>query len=68
MNSTSNLIETNEAKSFTGYCSKSFEIEDQTVVNSYKCNGKKLSTSDLWTIQKNKRQFSITTGLLSNIL
>ena len=48
----------NEAQCCIDYCKTSFTADDQKIVNSYKCNQKKLSSSDMWNIQKQKRYFN----------
>ena len=45
------------------YCKRTFNASGQQVVNSYKCNQEKLTTSDIWNIQKQKRQITIGPGI-----
>lgn len=37
-------------------CSKNFEAAGQQIVNNYRCGEKKFSTSDMWAIQKNRKE------------
>ena len=53
---------TMESKSGIDFCSTSFDVDGQQLVNNYKCNEKKLSSSDLWNIQKNRREFTRRTS------
>jgi|GraSoiStandDraft_50_1057286.scaffolds.fasta_scaffold6428928_1 hypothetical protein len=46
----------NQIKS--NYCSKEFNVDGQQIINTYQCSDKKFNASDLWQIQKNKKQFS----------
>ena len=48
----------NQIKS--NYCSKEFNVDGQQIINTYQCSDKKFNASDLWQIQKNKKQFSFT--------
>lgn len=45
------------------FCARYFETEETTVVNQYKCNDRKLAVSDLWRIQKQRKQYQVNTGL-----
>lgn len=47
-----------ESKCCLDYCSKTFIVEEQEIINSYKCSDKKISSADIWNIQKNKRYFN----------
>jgi hypothetical protein len=44
-------------------CKETFTVAGQQVVNNFKCNQKQFSVSDLWYIQKNKRELSIRTTI-----
>lgn len=46
-----------EAQCCVDYCETTFEGSGQQVVNSYKCNQKHFSASDMWNIQRNKRDY-----------
>jgi hypothetical protein len=41
------------------FCTATFIISVEEIVNAYKCNQKQFSTSDIWNIQKQKRQLAI---------
>ncbi len=45
------------------YCKKTFDISGRQIVNNFKCNQKKFSTSDMWNIERNKKQFAIRSGM-----
>ncbi|MGZ3923219.1 MAG: hypothetical protein ACXVLT_07375 [Flavisolibacter sp.] len=48
----------NDSQCCIDYCKNAFSTSSEEVVNSYKCNQKKLSSSDMWNIQKQKRFFN----------
>lgn len=54
--------ETMELKNDVDFCSTSFEVQGQELVNNYKCNEKKFSSSDMWNIQKKRREFARRTS------
>lgn len=54
--------ETMEAKCCIDFCSTNFEVSGEQLVNNYKCNEKKLSSPDLWNIQKSRREFTRRTS------
>lgn len=54
--------ETMESTSGVDFCSTSFEVGGQQLINNYKCNEKKLSSPDLWNIQKSRREFTRRTS------
>lgn len=54
--------ETMESKSGTDFCSTNFEAAGQQLVNNFKCNEKKLTSTDLWNIQKSRREFTRRTS------
>jgi hypothetical protein len=58
MEQNNNQIETNESKCCIDYCNQVIESDSQQVTNSYKCGQAKFSTSELWNIEKRRRQFS----------
>lgn len=37
-------------------CNKTFHVEEREIVNTYKCTKRKLSASEIWNIQKNKKE------------
>ena len=45
------------------YCKRTFNASGQLVINSYKCNQKQFSASDMWSIQKQRRQITIGQGI-----
>jgi hypothetical protein len=55
--------ENNEAQCCQDYCQMTYNVADQQVVNNYKCNQQRFSYSDLWSIRRKARQFSIRTNL-----
>lgn len=57
-----NQTETKNLKTGSEFCSTSFEAAGEQVVNNYKCNEKKLTASDLWHIQKGRREFTRRTS------
>ena len=54
-------INDNQTETFD-YCTISYRVEGQEVVNNYKCNQHLFSTSDLWRIRRSKKEFTINTG------
>ena len=57
-----NQTETMESKSGIDFCTTSFEAAGQPLINNYKCNEKKLTSPDLWNIQKSRREFTRRTS------
>lgn len=51
-----NQTETIEKRCCIDFCRSNFEVEGQEVVNNHKCNEKKLTSSDMWNIQKSSKQ------------
>jgi hypothetical protein len=49
----------NDVQYAAGYCKQTFHTSGEPVVNSYKCNQKQFSASDMWSIQKHRRQIAI---------
>jgi hypothetical protein len=41
-------------------CTRTFEIEETQVTNSYLCNQRRYTFADSWNLLKQKRQFSRT--------
>lgn len=58
MNTNNNETALNESQCCIDYCKTAFSTNSEEVVNTYKCNQKKLSSSDMWNIQKQKRFFN----------
>jgi len=56
----------NEAQDANGHCQKTFSTSGEPVVNSYKCNQKQFSASDMWRIQKQRRQITVGVGINVN--
>lgn len=53
----------NKAQCCVDFCSTSFKVADQEVVNSYRCDQKPFTTSDMWYIQKSKKWFFKTRNI-----
>ena len=51
-----NNTENENAPCCNDYCSSTFSDGKQTVVNSYKCRSKKLSSADVWNVQKQRKE------------
>ena len=49
----------NDVQYAISHCKKTFNTPGEPVVNSYRCNQKQFSTSDMWSIQKQRRQITI---------
>lgn len=47
------------SKCCVDYCTTTFSGTEQSIVNAYKCEGKKLSSSDIWNIQKQRKEVSL---------
>lgn len=54
--------ETMESKSSVDFCSTNYDAAVEQLVNNYKCNEKKLTSPDLWSIQKSRREFTRRTS------
>ena len=63
-----NIKETNpkneENQDFIDLCTTTFSASGEEIVNTYKCNQKQFSPSDIWNIQKQKRQFAIGSNIV----
>jgi len=46
------------------FCTTTFSTSGEEIVNTYKCNQKQFSTSDIWNIQKQKRQLAINANIV----
>lgn len=57
MNINNDQTVTNKAQCCVDFCKTSFKVADQEVVNSYRCDQKPFTTSDMWYIQKSKKWF-----------
>ena len=53
------FLQANEAQCCVDYCKTSFNAAGNEVVNAYKCGQKSLSSSDIWHIQKNRKDPAI---------
>ena len=62
MNS-SNQTTVNNSQCCIDYCKTSFKTADNEIVNVYKCNQQSFSTSDMWNIQRKKKQFDVNGGI-----
>ena len=51
-----NQTQNQNAQCCVDYCTTSFSEGEQTIVNSYKCNSKKISSADVWSIQKQRKE------------
>ncbi|HKP31159.1 MAG TPA: hypothetical protein VJT83_00445 [Chitinophagaceae bacterium] len=59
MNANNNFAEMEQSHPNHDHCSQEFLTgEGTTLVNSYVCSDRKFSVSDLWSIEKRKRQFT----------
>jgi hypothetical protein len=59
------IIQTKKENAHFGvdYCKRTFNAPGHQVVNSYKCNQKQFSSSDMWSIQRQRRQITIGPGI-----
>lgn len=55
---------TSEAGCCAAYCSTTYQVAGQEVVNNYKCNQPHFSAYDLWQIRRQRRTFALPTGTL----
>ena len=59
MRTNNNFAEMEQQEQNKDHCSQEFLTgEGTTIVNSYVCSQRKFSASDLWNIEKRKRQFT----------
>lgn len=49
----------------TGYCTKTFIVEDRIIENNYRCNNKALEPSQLEKIQNGSGKLNRRKGLLT---
>ena len=63
MNIKNNQTVQNEKECCIDYCKTSFNVSGQEVVNHIKCDQQPFTASDLWSIQKQRRQFTINTTI-----
>jgi hypothetical protein len=54
-----NNTQNQNAQCCIDYCSRIFSDGEQTVVNSYKCEGKKISSASVWDLQKQRKEVSV---------
>jgi hypothetical protein len=64
MNRKNNKAVDSEAQCCIDYCKTSFNVSGQEVVNNYKCNQRQFSASEMWNIQKNRKQSAIRRSVL----
>ena len=62
MNITNNQTVQNEKECCID-CKTSFTVAGGELVNNYKCHQKEFTSSDLWSIQKQRRQFTVNTTI-----
>jgi len=63
MNINKNLTDGSDAQCCVEYCTTTYNVTGQEVVNNYRCNQPSFSTSDLWRLRKNKTETRISTNL-----
>lgn len=63
MNIDNDQTRQNEATCCVDYCKTSYKAEGGEVVNYYKCNQRPFSTSDMWGILKQRKQFPVNTTI-----
>lgn len=63
MNNEINESQPGDSQCCVDHCQTTFQGAEQEVVNNYKCNQKRFSISNMWRIQKNKREFVRRSGL-----
>jgi hypothetical protein len=54
----------NEKQCCVDYCSTTYTTPEDVIINTYKCNRKQFSTSDIWSIQKQKRQIAVGSNIV----
>jgi len=63
MNTASMQTKNNDVQYAVSHCKKTFNTAGEPVINSYKCNQKQFSASDMWNIQKQRREITIGAGM-----
>ena len=63
MNTSISQTKSNDLQYGISHCKKTFISSGEPVVNSYKCNQKQFATSDMWGIQKQRKQITIGQGI-----
>ncbi|ANE50878.1 hypothetical protein SY85_10555 [Flavisolibacter tropicus] len=63
MNTNNIQKENGQTQCCIDFCQTIYHIDDQEVVNKYKCNQAAFSAYDMWRIRRSARQFSIKTNL-----
>jgi hypothetical protein len=63
MNTSISQTKNNDLQYGISHCKKTFNSSGEPVVNSYKCNQKQFSASDMWSIQKQRMQITIGQGI-----
>lgn len=64
MNINNNQTANNENQCCADFCSETFTTPEEVIVNTYKCNRKQFSASDIWSIQKQKRQIAVGSNIV----
>ena len=64
MNINNIQTENNDAQCCVDYCRTTHNVAGQEVINNYRCNQQAFSASDLWKLQKDKKEFAIRTNTL----
>jgi hypothetical protein len=49
-----------------GYCTKTFVVDGQMIINNYKCNQQTFTASDLWKLTSRNRTIVRSKGVLFN--
>lgn len=63
MNINNSLAQSNDAQCCIDYCTNTYQVAGQEVVNHYRCNQPPFSNSDLWRIRRNKRATRVRTNI-----
>jgi len=63
MNTSHLQTENENAQCCVNYCSTTYNVTGQEVVNNYRCSQQRFSTANLWKLRNNKREFTIRTNL-----
>lgn len=64
MNPNTNQTDVNPIECCPGSCKTVYEVAGIAIVNNYRCGQRPFSVSDMWHIQRSKKDVSRTTGLL----
>lgn len=52
-------LQNQNAQCCVDYCANTFNDGDQPIINSYKCNSKKISSADVWNVQKQRKEVAV---------